>query len=85
MSNAVQVLARMASDASLINDKSIAVMLNNSDIAEEQKQAISSKDIDTLTETIHNLPVIKCVPLVVADDEDDGQVITIVNKTAVNF
>lgn len=85
MSKVIQVLAAMASDASLTNAEQVTTMLLDADITETEMKAIEAKDLDTLTETVHDLPIIKCFPLVVADDEDNEQVITIVNKKTVNF
>lgn len=70
MSKVIQVLAKMASDASLTNNDNITTRLIDAEITESQKQAIEAKDLDTLTETIHDLPIIKCVPLVPAEDDD---------------
>jgi len=85
MSKVIQVLAAMASDASLTNAEQVTTMLLDADITETEMKAIEAKDLDTLTETLHDLPIIKCFPMVVADDEDNEQVITIVNKKTVNF
>lgn len=70
MSKVIQVLAEMANDASLTNEDQVMTMLVDAEITDKQKQAIEAKDLDTLTETIHDLPIIKCVPLVPAEDDD---------------
>jgi len=83
MSKVIQVLTQMASDATLINPELLTKMLFAAEISQKQQQAIIAKDIDALTDAIHDLPVIRCVPILIPDDEE--QVITIVSQTAVNF
>lgn len=85
MSKVIQILEEMASNAALTNKEQVKAILVDAEITECQKKAIEAKNIDTLTETIHDLPVIKCFPIVVADDEDEAQENTIENKTAINF
>lgn len=83
MSKVVQVLAQMASDATLIKPEFLAKMLAEAGISEAQQQAIIAKDIDALTVTIHDLPAIRCIPILIPEDEE--QVTTIVNQAVVNF
>lgn len=71
MSRIIQVLEIMASDASLTDNEHVKAMLVDADITESQKLAIEAKDLDTLTETIHDLPEIKCLPIVPAEDDED--------------
>jgi len=70
MSKVIQVLAAMANDASLTNADQVTTMLVDADITEAGMKAIEAKDLDTLTEIIHDLPIIKCVPLIPAEDDD---------------
>ncbi len=73
MNKAIQVLIDMASNASLIDEDNLQETLANSQLTDKQKKAIQAKDLDTLTETIHDLPVIKCIPIVPAEDDEDTQ------------
>ncbi len=66
MNKVVELLAQMGSSTSFESLSSYIEMLS-----EEQKLAIEAKDLDTLIETMPNLPDIKCVPILPADDEDE--------------
>jgi len=83
MSNAVQLLAKMASDARLINPELLTQMLAEAGISQVQQQAIIAKDIDALTDTIHDLPVIRCIPILIPEDEEQESYIF--NKVTVNY
>ncbi|PKH88855.1 hypothetical protein [Colwellia sp. Bg11-28] len=72
MSKVIKVLEKMASDASLISKADVSTMLIDTEITERQKLAIEARDLDTLTETIHDLPIIKCIPIVPAEDDDEA-------------
>ena len=83
MSKVIQVLAQIASDARLIKPEFLSEMLAEAGISQAQQQAIITKDIDALTDTIHDLPVIRCVPIFIPEDEE--RVTTINNQAVVNF
>ncbi len=83
MNQVVQVLTQLANTATLVTREEVAQFLASTELTIQQKTAIASQDIDTLVETVHDLPVIKCIPIVVADD-DEEQIITITNKQAAN-
>jgi hypothetical protein len=83
MSKVINVLTHIASDAMLINQDSLAKMLIKAEISQKQKNAIIAKDIDALIDSIHDLPNIKCVPIILPEvGEHDTSVI---NRTAVNL
>lgn len=83
MNNVVQVLTQLANNAALVTKEEVEQFLANTELSTQQKTAITAHDIDTLVETVHDLPVIKCLPILVADD-DEEEIITITNKYAAN-
>ncbi|QBG35834.1 hypothetical protein [Litorilituus sediminis] len=83
MNQVVQVLTQLANTATLVTKEEVAQFLASTKLSKQQKIAIAAHDIDTLVETVHDLSVIKCLPILVAD-EDEEQIITITNKHVVN-
>ncbi|QBG35833.1 hypothetical protein [Litorilituus sediminis] len=83
MNQVVQVLTQLANNATLVTKEEVAHFLTNSELSTQQKTAIAAHNINTLVETVHDLPVIKCVPIIVSDD-DEEQIITISNKHVAN-
>ncbi len=83
MNNVVQVLTQLANNAALVTKEEVVQFLASTELTTQQKTAIAAQDIDTLVETMHDLPVIKCFPVVVADD-DEEEIITITNKHVAN-
>ncbi|QBG35832.1 hypothetical protein [Litorilituus sediminis] len=83
MNNVVQVLTQLANNAALITKEEVTQFLASTELSTQQKSAIAAHDIDTLVETVHDLPVIKCFPVLVADD-DEEEIITITNKHVAN-
>ncbi|ALO33645.1 hypothetical protein CMT41_02115 [Colwellia sp. MT41] len=70
MSKVINVLATMANDASLITNKEITALLANTDISNEQKQAILALDSERLAETITDFPVSMCSIVVAPEDNE---------------
>ena len=83
MNNVVQVLTQLANNAALVTKEDVAQFLASTELSTQQKSAIAAQDIDTLMETVHDLPIIKCVPILVSDD-DEEEIITITNKHVAN-
>jgi hypothetical protein len=73
MSKVIQVLANMASNASLINESNVTTMLIDAGITESQKMAIEAKDLDMLIEKMPDLSEIKCLPVIPAEDEEGNE------------
>ncbi|WP_157825828.1 hypothetical protein [Colwellia sp. Bg11-28] len=71
MSKVIQVLEKMARDASLLNEENITTMLTDADITNNQQQAIVARDINKLADSLSDLTKIKYViPLIAADDDE---------------
>ncbi|PKG83187.1 hypothetical protein CXF85_11685 [Colwellia sp. 75C3] len=85
MSNVIEVLVKMASDSSLNNDNAVSKMLVIADLTEYQLSAISSKNTAHLAETIYDLPMIKCVPLMVPEESNEIEIVTCIKTFATNF
>ncbi|PKH88854.1 hypothetical protein [Colwellia sp. Bg11-28] len=83
MSKVIQVLAQIASDALLINQDSLTKMLLLAEISQNQKESMIAMDIDALTDSIHDLPDIKCFPIVIPEDEEHKT--SIINQHLINF
>lgn len=74
MSNVIQVLEQMGSDAKLQseqNTQAIVQLLATNEIDTEQAEAILNKDITSLERQLDVRPDIVCL-IVPADDEQDG-------------
>ncbi|ALO33641.1 hypothetical protein CMT41_02095 [Colwellia sp. MT41] len=84
MNKVIEVLIQMASDSSLSNDRALTSMLVTTDLTESQVFAISSKNIERLAETIYDLPMIKCVPLMVPEDGNEMEIFTCIKTFATN-
>lgn len=71
MSKVIQVLEKLARDASLISEENRTAMLLESDITDSQQQAIVARDIDKLADSLGDLTKIKYViPLIPAEDDE---------------
>ena len=80
MSKVIQVLEKMASDATLINEDNITSLLAEADISVEQQQAIEVNNTEQLIEATDYISKIKFfIPIAVAD-EDEEQSNTVANK-----
>jgi len=73
MSNVIQVLAEMASNASLTTEEKLTQMLSASTLTIEQQAAIVSNNVATLTELTQTLPSIKCFAILPAEDDDSEE------------
>jgi hypothetical protein len=69
MNKVIDVLAKMAKDASLVNSEKLTTVITNADISTKQQQAFFAKDSQKLAETITNFPVSMCS--IVAAPEDN--------------
>ncbi|PKI17349.1 hypothetical protein [Colwellia sp. 12G3] len=85
MSNVIEVLVKMASDSSLNNDSAVTNMLVIANFTEYQVSAIISKNTERLAETIYDLPMIKCVPLMVPEESNEIEIVTCIKTFATNF
>ena len=70
MNKVIQVLEKMAGDASLINEENISSFLTTAEIDAEQKQAITVKNGTQLAETIADLPELIAYSQVLPADDD---------------
>ncbi|MBL4910122.1 MAG: hypothetical protein JKX78_08965 [Alteromonadaceae bacterium] len=73
MSNIIQLLEKMGSDASLQNQQQLNNTINQADINVELKQALMAKDTDKLNRHIENYPETVCILIVKPDDAPDEQ------------
>lgn len=74
MSDVIQVLETMASDANLIDEENISRLLITAEISIEQQQAFTDKNAERLAETVSDLPeIIAHVQVLPEEDEDDKQ------------
>ncbi len=84
MSKVITVLETMASDAAMNSESAIADLIANSNINNSQQQAILANDVEALVKNTIGLPTIRAfVPIIVADDEEQGNIVA--NKQAANF
>ncbi len=74
MNKVIDVLARMAEDASLINTEELTTFIANAGISTEQQQAFFAKDSQKLAETITNFSISMCsIVATPQQDEQDNQ------------
>jgi len=73
MSRIISILEEMASDATLVNKANIESLLINADLNDVQKEAISSKDIELLAESLTNFTKIESVFIIPAEEDDQEQ------------
>lgn len=73
MNTLITTLTQLASDSELLNESNIESFIEEANLSAIQKAAIEAKDLDILKETIRDLPDIKCVPLVPAEDDEENQ------------
>jgi hypothetical protein len=73
MSNIIQLLEKMSSDASLQNQQQFNNTIDQANINEELKQALINKDINQLTQQIKSYPELKCFAIAKPDDAPDEQ------------
>lgn len=85
MSNVIEVLMEMASNAEMGNKQSLDAMLASANITEAQELALKTNNIDSLKETIYDLPEIRCYPILLPEDQNEEAIITLINKVAANF
>ncbi len=82
MSEVIQVLAQMGSDASLQSEDAVTNLLKATEFEPEITEAITNKDVISLERQLDVCPDIVCV-IFAPNDEDE--VNTVINKTVVNF
>lgn len=85
MSNVVEVLMEMASNAEMGNKQSLDAMLASANITEAQEFALKTNNMDSLKESIHDLPEIRCYPILLPEDQNEEAIITLITKVAANF
>jgi hypothetical protein len=68
MNKVIDVLAKMAEDASLVNTEELTTFIANADISTEQQQVIFAKDSQKLAETITNFPASVCSLILASED-----------------
>jgi len=74
MSKVIQVLEKLARDASLLSEENRTTMLIDADITDSQRQAIVAKDINKLAGSLGDLAKIKYViPLIPAEDDEQEE------------
>ena len=84
MSNVVEVLMEMASNAEMGNKQSLDAMLASANITEAQEFALKAHNMDSLKGTIHDLPEIKCIPILLPEDNYE-EITIVVNSEVANF
>lgn len=71
MSNIINTLELLASDALYTNDGQVIELINSLSIEQKQREAILEKDSDKLAKTISDLPDIKAfAPVIPAEDDE---------------
>ena len=73
MSNIIQLLEKMGSNASLQNQQQLIDVIDQADIDVELKQALIEKNTNKLIMQIDSLPEIKCLAIAKPDDAPDEQ------------
>lgn len=73
MSEVIELLAKMASDASINSERAYTELVLNADINEQQQQAILNKDIKALANTCNDLPLIQSVFIIPAEDDEPSK------------
>jgi hypothetical protein len=74
MIKVIDVLAKIAEDASLVNSEELATVIANADISTKQQQAFFAKDSQKLAETITNFSISMCsIVATPQQDEQDNQ------------
>jgi hypothetical protein len=71
MTKTIQVLAQMASDASLQTEQAIEQLLSTAKVNAEQAEAIINKDITTLERQLDVRPDIVCFVAPAEDDDNE--------------
>jgi hypothetical protein len=71
MNKVIDVLAKMAKDASLVNSEKLTTVITNADISTKQQQAFFAKDSQKLAETITNFPTSMCSTIHAPEPEDN--------------
>ncbi len=71
MSNVIQVLEKMGSDATLQNKDAIQTLLASTELETEMTQAIASEDVTSLAHQLDVCPDIVCI--IHAPDDDDKE------------
>ncbi len=84
MSNVIDVLVQMASNAEMSNKQSLNALLTNANITKTQEFAIQTQDIDTLKKASYNLPEIRCYPILLPEDKSE-EIGILINRVVVNF
>jgi hypothetical protein len=70
MIKVIDVLAKIAEDASLVKMEDISVFVTNSDVSRKQQDAIIARDSDGLAQTINDFPISMCSVIHPAESED---------------
>ena len=73
MSEAIQVLVDLASNATLDNQENITTMLAEAEISLEQEQAIVAKDVEKLADSINLTEIRAFVPVLPAEDDNGDE------------
>jgi hypothetical protein len=71
MNKVIDVLAKIAEDASLVNSEELTTVITNADISTKQQQAILAKNSQKLAETITNFPTSMCSTIYAPEPEDN--------------
>jgi CO dehydrogenase/acetyl-CoA synthase alpha subunit len=70
MNKVIDVLAKMAEDASLVNSEKLTTVITNADISTKQQQAFFAKDSQKLAKTITNFPASMCGVILTPQDTE---------------
>ena len=70
MSEVIELLAKMASDASINSESAYTKLVLNADINEQQQQAFLTNNVDLLKEVSQKIPTIECFAILPAEDDD---------------
>jgi hypothetical protein len=73
MNKVIDVLAKIAEDASLVNSEKLTTVITNADISTKQQQAFFAKDSQKLAETITNFPVSMCGVILTPQDTEEQE------------